>query len=67
MNDYLYLITLQGNGQTVTYKGIHQQQPGETRERAFDSVLAWAMGQSGISSPAVQFFALEPNQLGGAA
>ena len=67
MNDYLYVVTLQGSGKTVTFKGIHGQQPGETREQAVDSVLAWAMRQSGISSPTVLFFSLEPNQLGGAA
>jgi hypothetical protein len=66
VNDYLYVVTLQGNGKTITFKGIHKQQPGETREQAFDSVLAWAMQQSGITNPTVLFFSLEPNILGGA-
>lgn len=65
--NYFFLITLQGDRRSTTLTGTHPQPPGETREQAFASILTWAMEQTGITSPVVLHFSLEPNQLGSAA
>lgn len=65
MSDYFFVITLADGYQQGTVKGIHEQPPGETRQQAFESVLAYATQMGGFESPNILFFALEPNQLGG--
>jgi hypothetical protein len=65
MTDYFYVITLQNSRGAGTLKGVHEAPSGETAEQAFDSILAWALKQSGFNTAVVLFFSLEPNTLGG--
>lgn len=63
--NYFYVITLSDGRGRATLQGIHTAPQGETRQQAFQSILAWAQQQIGVSQAVVEFFFLEPNQLGG--
>jgi hypothetical protein len=68
MSSHFYVITVQGPSQQVmTISGTATLDPDETREDLYTEIYAQAEADSGLNDPAVLFWSLEPNRLGGAA
>jgi hypothetical protein len=65
MNPHHFVITVATSNGQGTLHGIHNAPEGETRQEAFESVLAYAAEKTGFRQPTVLFFSLEPNALGG--
>ena len=64
---FFFIITLSQNEgnriRTATISGTLSAQPGKTRAGLFHTALNYAQSKTGLTSPAVTFFDLAPNEL----